>query len=148
MADHPIVVTLGVLASIAAIIGLLITLGVIDVSDDGMTPAGSGTDSQDAERPEPPFFRCDDPSLSLSTGSGGSGTEVTVRGSGLAPDEEVDLRFHTEALVPARTDASGDFSADITIPGTFDAFAPRQFSLSATTTPTVCSADASFELTE
>jgi hypothetical protein len=94
------------------------------------------------------FRPCRDPSLSLSRGSGPSGTHVTVRGRGYPSDEEVDVRFHTEALPPARTSDEGEFSDDVVIPGTFDAFAPQQFEIRAVTRPTICSDAAPFQLTK
>lgn len=90
---------------------------------------------------------CDDPAVSLSRGAGPSGTEVVVRGSGYPADEAVEVRFHTEALPPARTSTDGTFEVDIVVPGTFDPFAPKQFEIRATTTPTVCFDSAPFELT-
>lgn len=97
--------------------------------------------------PDGPVFECQDPSISLSRGSGPSGTHVVVRGSGFPSDEAVEVRFHTEALPPARTDGEGSFEDEVVIPGTFDAFAPQQFEISATTKPTVCSDSTPFALT-
>jgi hypothetical protein len=91
---------------------------------------------------------CSDLSISLSRGSGPSGTEVTVRGSGFPSDEAVEMRFHTETLLPSRTQTDGTFGVDIVVPGTFDVFAPIQIEIRATTTPTVCFASAAFELTQ
>jgi hypothetical protein len=91
---------------------------------------------------------CSDPSISLSRGTGPSGMELAVRGSGFPSDEAVELRFHTEALLPSRTQTDGTFAVDIVVPGTFDVFAPTQFEITATTTPTVCSDSAAFELTQ
>lgn len=90
---------------------------------------------------------CEDPSISLSRGTGPSGTQVVVRGSGFPADEAVDVRFSTEALPPARTDTDGTFKVEVVVPGTFDAFAPQQFEIVATTTPTVCFDSAPFQLT-
>jgi hypothetical protein len=90
---------------------------------------------------------CEDPSVSLSQGTGPSGTEVVVRGSGFPSDEAVEVRFHTEALRPARTSTDGTFEVNIVVPGTFDVFAPGQFEIRATTTPTVCFDSAPFQLT-
>ncbi len=90
---------------------------------------------------------CRDPALSLSRGTGPSGTAVVVRGSGFPSDESVGLRFHTEALPPARTDADGAFEVEVVIPGTFDVFAPQRFDIRASTSPTICSESTPFELT-
>jgi hypothetical protein len=94
-----------------------------------------------------PTHRCGDPTMSLSRGSGPSGTLVVVRGTGFPPDERVELRFHTELLPPARTDNEGSFEDEVVVPGTFDAFAGQQFMISATTKPTICTATAPFALT-
>ena len=91
---------------------------------------------------------CTDPSVSLSRGSGPSGTQVKISGSGFPSDERVDIRFHTEALPPARTEADGRFSVDAVIPGTFDVFAPQTFEIRATTKPTICNESAPFRLTK
>ena len=102
----------------------------------------------DPGRPSPSNgLPCVDASISLSRGAGPSGTEVVVRGRGFPSDEAVKIRFHTEELLPSRTDASGAFEVEVVIPGTFDPFAPQQFTLSAVTTATVCSASVPFQLT-
>jgi hypothetical protein len=90
---------------------------------------------------------CKDPSVSLSRGSGPSGTHTVVRGSGFPSDEAVDVRFATETLPPARTDLEGAFEVEVVVPGTFDAFAPKQFEITATTKPTICFDSAPFLLT-
>lgn len=73
-----------------------------------------------------------EPALSLSVGSGPSGTEVTVSGSGFCPDADLEILFHTETVQFARTDADGAFSVGATIPGTFDFSAPMQYQIIAT----------------
>jgi len=88
---------------------------------------------------------CDSPTLSLSRGSGPSGTEVIVTGKGFPPDRDIDLKFHTEDLAPAQTDGQGTFEANVVIPGTFDAFAGQQFQITATTTG--CFKSTPFQLT-
>jgi hypothetical protein len=90
---------------------------------------------------------CRDASISLSSGEGPSGSHVIVRGTGFPSDEAVEVRFHTEQLPPARTDAEGSFKDDVIIPGTLDAFAPQQFEITATTKPTICSDSNPFLLT-
>lgn len=130
MSQHPALVLLAALAALATILTFVFTV-VLD--DDG------GSDG-----PEGGSAFCDDPQLSLSDGSGPSGTEIVVSGSGFPGDRNVDLRFHTEALAPGRTDGEGSFEASVRIPGTFDVFAPQQFSITATAN--VCSQDAPFQL--
>jgi hypothetical protein len=113
------------------------------VGDGSQQPSGNGP----IDNGPGDGFPCEDPSISLSRGSGPSGTEVVVRGRGFPSDESVEVRFHTEDLPPARTDPEGNFEVNVVIPGTFDAFAPQQFSLGATTKPTICSDTAPFDLT-
>jgi len=136
MGEHPVLTVLGALAAVATIVTTLIQLNILP---SPFPPNPSPSPGHPAN--------CDDPSLSLSTGSGPSGTVVAVRGTGFPGDERVDLRFHTEALVPARTDDEGTFEVDVTVPGTFDAFAPTRFELSATTRPTICTSTAPYQLT-
>ena len=90
---------------------------------------------------------CGNASISLSQGSGPSGTQIVITGTGFPSNEAVDVIFSTEALAPARTDDQGGFRDEVVVPGTFDAFAPQQFSITATTKPTVCFDDAPFQLT-
>jgi hypothetical protein len=56
---------------------------------------------------------------------------VAVTGNGYCPDALLEIRFHTRAIGEARTDGDGEFSVEVTIPGTFDAFAPAQFDIIA-----------------
>lgn len=135
MNEHPVLTVLGALAALATIATFV--FDIFPSPPDRVDPPS--TDGFTAP--------CDDPTLSLSKGSGPAGTVVSVRGGGFPGDERVELRFHTEALVPARTDAEGTFLVDITVPGTFDAFAPSQFEISATTRPTICTSGATFRLT-
>jgi hypothetical protein len=90
---------------------------------------------------------CVDASISLSRGSGPSGTQIAVRGKGFPSEERVTLRFATEEMLPSRTDADGAFEGKVVIPGTFDAFAPMQVMLVAETSTPVCFASAPFQLT-
>ena len=142
-------VVVGLLAGLAAIIGLVVQLWP---DGDGDSRGGGNGDSE--ESPITPitttddFARCVEPALSLSVGSGPSGTEVVVSGTGFPDDQAVDLRFHVEPLPPSRTDTEGSFQVAVTIPGSLDAFAPSTFQINASTSPTVCFADATFELTE
>lgn len=132
LGEHPIAVAVGLLASIVTILGFLLQLDVL--SWPQLQGGGGGSP-------------CSNPAISLSHGSGPSGSAVTVTGKGFPNDEKVSLRFHTEELTPARTSSAGEFSVGVRIPGTFDAFAPQQFSITAVTTPTVCSDEASYRLT-
>lgn len=145
---------LGTLAAIATILGSLLQFGVIDSpfeeppDEESNGSEGSGSSSGGSDQPgggSAPTF-CDGEQLSLSQGRGPSGTEVTVSGSGFAPDEDVDLRFHTETLTPSRTDGTGAFEVVVTIPGSFDAFAPGQFDIHASTNP-ACRDSVPFQLT-
>jgi len=73
------------------------------------------------------------PSLSTSRGDGPSGTEIKLSGSGFAGGEVIDIRFSTEIIATAQANADGSFSnVSARIPGTFDAFAPRQLQIVAT----------------
>ncbi|MCL3860411.1 immunoglobulin domain-containing protein [Actinotalea sp. K2] len=128
-ADHPIVVGLLALAAVATILTFLVQVGTI--SFPFIPPFGGGT--------------CTDPSISLSDGSAPSGTQVVVTGRGFDTDSTVTLRFHTEAMQPARTDDEGSFEAAVVIPGTFDPFAPTQLTVTAATGP--CAAATPFGLT-
>jgi hypothetical protein len=120
VSDHPVLVAVGTLAAVATILTFACTF----VLDCGV---GGERSENGPSRP------CADPQLSLSTGSGPSGTSVTVAGSGFPSARSVELRFHTEQLAPARTDEAGDFRVDVRIPGTFDPFAPQQFEITAVT---------------
>jgi hypothetical protein len=124
-------------AAVATILTFLFQFDIISWPPGGDGPSPSPSNGQP----------CADASISLSRGSGPSGTEVVVTGRGFPSDEAVRLRFHTEELLPSRTDAGGDFEVTVVIPGTFDPFAPQQFTVSALTTPTVCSASVPFQLT-
>ena len=92
---------------------------------------------------------CDNPKISLSKGKGSSGSKVTVKGTGFPTNADVEILFHHEAMTPDATDDTGSFEGRVTIPGTFDPFAPEQFRIHATTkSPIVCFADAPFQLTD
>jgi hypothetical protein len=87
-------------------------------------------------------------SLSLSTGTGPSGTEISLSGTGFDGGEAVEIRFHTDAMATAQADGAGAFSGiRARIPGTFDAFAPQQFDIIAVGRSSSRSARATFELT-
>ena len=129
MKDHPLLTILGALAAIATILTFVFTIVIDGGGTVGMDNLGGP---------------CDDPQLSLSDGSGPSGTEVVVRGSGFPGREDVDLRFHTESLTPARTDDGGNFEVNVRIPGSFDPFAPQQFDIVASAD--ACSDNIAFQL--
>jgi len=86
--------------------------------------------------------------LSVSSGSGPSGTEITLSGTGFGGSEAVEIRFHTEFIATAQADGHGAFSeVHARIPGSFDAFAPQQFDIVATGQSTARSARVPFQLT-
>jgi hypothetical protein len=86
--------------------------------------------------------------LSVSSGSGPSGTEITLSGTVFGGSEAVEIRFHTESIATARADGNGVFSGvHARIPGSFDAFAPQQFDIVATGESTERSASVPFQLT-
>lgn len=87
------------------------------------------------------------PELSLSTGRGPSGTELTVTGREFCPGEQVDIRFHAEQIGTARAGDGGGFEVSARVPGSFDAFAPRQFDITATGQDSLGSARVPFQLT-
>jgi len=134
--DSPWLIALYAIAAVATILTFLFQFNVI------RWPFGGPTTS-----PSVPTGTCE-PGLSLSQGSGPSGTTVVVTGTGFPSGESVELRFHTEVLLPAQTDAEGGFSVPVVIPGTFDFTAPSQLSITATTSPTVCSKSVPFGLLE
>ncbi len=86
--------------------------------------------------------------ISLSKGTGPSGTQITVSGQNFTPGEEVKVRFSTTEMGRAVADSQGRFTLNVRIPGNLDAFAPRQVSIVATGLQSVKSADASFALTK
>ena len=135
-ANHPVLIALSAAAAVATILGVLLQFQVIS------WPPWTTT------TPTPSIRQCGEPSLSLSKGSGPSGTRITVKGSGFPSHESVELRFHTEEMLPERTDSSGQFSASVTIPGTFDFAAPFQFYIQALTSPSGCSGTTPFRLTK
>ena len=135
---------LAALAAIAAILTFLVGIDVVDWPPSSQPDGSNGASSNDDWGGQIPDGPCD-PEISLSRGSGPSGTETVVSGSGFPADTRIDIRFHTEAMAPGRTDSNGSFQTEVVIPGTFDAFAPQQFEITASA---VCAARAPFELTE
>ena len=70
--------------------------------------------------------------ITLSVTTGRSGTKVTITGENFAAGEEVRIRFHTEEISAPVADAKGAFVQLVTIPNSFDRFAPQQFDIIAT----------------
>jgi hypothetical protein len=56
-------------------------------------------------------------SVAISVKSGPPGTSVVVSGGGFGSAERVQVRFDTRSLKKVTTDATGAFSAEVTIPG-------------------------------
>lgn len=86
--------------------------------------------------------------ISLSKGTGPSGTQITVSGRNFTPGEEVRVRFATTEMGRAVADAQGQFTLGVRIPGNQDPFAPIQVHIVATGLQSVKSADAVFTLTK
>lgn len=85
--------------------------------------------------------------ISLSRGSGPSGTAVTVIGTNWgAPGKRVRLIFGTTDMAPTRVEEGGRFIAEVVIPGDLDAFAPRQDRIRASVGG--CSDSVPFQLEE
>lgn len=87
-----------------------------------------------------------DPSISLSVGQGPSNTGLVITGSDFASNERVALAFHVDQLGTAQADDTGAFSYEVKIPGTYDAFAPRNVTVRATGSSTAKTATAEFKL--
>jgi IPT/TIG domain-containing protein len=87
-------------------------------------------------------------SISLSRGTGPSGTEITVSGRNFTPGEEVTVRFATTEMGRAIADSAGGFALNVRIPGNQDPFAPKQVSIVATGQQSAKFADAPFDLTK
>jgi hypothetical protein len=85
--------------------------------------------------------------LSLSRGSGPSGTKVVVSGSGFGHGDTVEIRFEVDVVGQVQADGTGKFSTTVTIPGTYDAFGAAQHTITATGRPSIRSASAPFMLT-
>lgn len=86
-------------------------------------------------------------SIFLSRDSGPGGTTVNVSGEGFAPEERVEIRFHTEQIATTTTSTEGRFSnVAVVIPTSYSAFAPQQFSIVAMGTSSLLSADAPFTI--
>jgi hypothetical protein len=140
---------LATLAAIATILTFVFQF-VIGTEESGSprpVPSASEAEPGGVEEMVEELAGTCDPVLSLSRGSGPSGTEVTVSGTGFPAGARVETRFHTEDMTPSETDAAGEFELTVVIPGTFDPFAPQQFSIGASTRTRVCFADTPFQLT-
>lgn len=123
-----------ILAIVAGLVGLLAVL------NNG--PGGNGPTEERI------VTGCTDPTVTLSPTAGPSGTVVTVTGSGFPGAEQLDVRFNTEIVGQVRTERTGTFATDVTVPDSFDVFAPTQLGVTGTTSPTVCFRTAPFQLTE
>ncbi len=86
--------------------------------------------------------------ITLSTTTGKSGTKVTVTGENFAAGEEVRIRFHTEEIGAPVADAKGSFVQVVTIPTSFDRFAPQQFDIVATGQKSIETDHRPFKLTK
>jgi hypothetical protein len=86
--------------------------------------------------------------ISLSKGTGPSGTQITVSGQNFTPGEEVRVRFAATDMGRTVADSRGMFTLNVRIPGNQDAFAPKQVNIVATGLQSAKSADASFALTK
>jgi hypothetical protein len=86
-------------------------------------------------------------SISLSRGSGPSGTEVTVSGSNFAAGEEVTIRFQNDPVGSATAGSDGTFEQTITVPGSYDVLGTRQYVIVATGRTSIKTASRPFRLT-
>jgi hypothetical protein len=132
---------------LTALVGLVTAL--VTLAGTVATQMGAFGDTRIPGLPGAPLS-CDprvNPTLSLSTGAGPSGTEVTVTGSDFCAGETVTIRFHTEQIATARADDDGRFGTPARVPGSFDAFAPQQFHIVATGEESLRSARVPFRLT-
>jgi IPT/TIG domain len=84
--------------------------------------------------------------ISLSPQEGPSGSQITVTGQGFDPDEGIEIRYAVNVIAQPRADDHGDFTAEIIIPGTLDAFAPRQVDIIATGRNSIKTATTSYHL--
>ena len=149
--EHPLIRGIFVVAAVAGIVGVMAQLHIPPFNGGTPTPAPTSTPGPTfAPGPTPTSpgpFGCAAPTLSLSKGSGPSGTHVVVSGSGFPANEPVEMRFHTELLPPSQTGPDGTFQVEIVVPGTFDSFVGQQFTISAVTSPSICHKEAPFKLT-
>jgi hypothetical protein len=134
---------------ITAVVGLI--TAVVTLAGTAATQVGAFGDARITWLPHvPPAAACPpaiQPSLSLSVGQGPSGTSVTVTGRDYCPGERVEIRLHTEDIGVAGADDDGNFSQVVTIPGSFDVFAPQQFHIVGTGVDSNRSARVPFRLT-
>lgn len=116
-----------IITFVGTILGIITQLGAFG---DFRIPALPGRDiSRDSQACSPATVA---PKLSLSTGSGPSGTHLAITGHGFCPNQNVQISFHTEQIANAQTDHDGAFSVPATVPGSYDAFAPQQFTITTT----------------
>lgn len=124
-----------VVALITAIWGLPKIIGA-EPGETETLPKVVGAESDAGETgPKDSLFPCEDADLSVTPGTGPSGTIVVLVGSGFSPDSEVDLRYSTATLPSAVADSSGAFTIEVEIPGNLDTFAPRDVRIVASSSP-------------
>ena len=135
-------VTVALLTIIGLVLGIVLTLTQLGVlGSTGGDPGGGGAGGGS------PLGG--DAKLSVSKGTGDSGTEIELRGSGFAPNETVEVLFHVDAIATTRADANGAFrDLRARIPGTYDFMAPYQFRIFALGQSSQRSATVPFELTK
>ena len=122
-------------ARLTAVIALFVAIWglpqIIDRPPDGDMPTEVPNETPSDDR----FFTCADADLLITPGTGISGTEIVVMGTGFLPDREVDLRFATATLPGAMTDSEGNFTQTVTIPGIRDFVAPSDETIGANHSP-------------
>lgn len=132
---------------LTALIGLVTAL--VTLAGTVATQMGAFGDTRIPGLPGAPLS-CDpriNPTLSLSTGTGASGTELTITGADFCPGELVTISFHTEQIATAQADDDGIFRTAARVPGSFDVFAPRRFNIIATGEESLGTARVPFQLT-
>lgn len=92
--------------------------------DDGMLSADTSLKIA-VNDPEPEFT----PEIVLGADEASPGDEVSVTGSGFAPDEAVEVRFGDGDAVSVRSDADGGLAAEVAVP---DAAADGEYPVTAT----------------
>ena len=107
-----------------------------------------GTDGGSSRGPaDPPVVGLGSASIFLSRDGGPGGTTVNVSGEGFAPEERIEIKFHTEQIATTTTNAEGKFSnVAAVVPTSFSVFAPKQFDIVARGESSFLSADAPFML--
>lgn len=112
--------------------------GSVQHTPDRTTSTGGGTDSNfDPRTPA---------SISINPIRGGTGTSVTVDGSGFEPNEEIELNFSTTSIGRTRANAGGSFTTTVKVPSGYQMFAPHDFDIVALGRSSVKSDRQSFHL--